>query len=99
MTHDELRKDPFVLELKTLGFEEELGGGGCIFLSRYVESGAYVYVTGSDGADMPDASDWMIGYYPPGHDGEELDFLFSSDTGADRDKTLADAIALLEARS
>lgn len=51
--------------LKALGFAAEHMGGGCEALSRYLPHGTQILVTASDGAEMPDAADWMIGVYAP----------------------------------
>lgn len=82
---------------KNAGFEIELGGGGCEFLSRYAENGAYVWITAAgDGVGMPSDDDWLIGFYPANWDGDEIDFIRSSDSGADLLESLAGAIARLD---
>ena len=65
--------------LNAMGFETELGGGGCTFLSLYLANGAYLWVTCSQGCGMPTATDWLVGAYPTGWDGEELDFIVYSE--------------------
>ena len=49
--------------LKAQGFEFETGGGGCQLLSRYMESGAFVWATCLDGGGLPETDNWMICAY------------------------------------
>jgi hypothetical protein len=41
----------------------ELGGGPCVFLSRYWADGSHIYVTCEGGGGMPSYSDWSVGAY------------------------------------
>lgn len=54
--------------LEPYGFEPEIGGGGCVILSQYLESGAFIWVTCLDGGGLPDADDWMVCAYGEGID-------------------------------
>lgn len=54
--------------LKDYGFERETGGGGCVILSRYMESGGYVWATCIDGGGLPEQSDWLVCAY-----GDDID--------------------------
>lgn len=57
-------------QLAALGFQSELGGGGCTFLSTY-RNGAAVWLTCEDGPDYPTPESWCVGVYPPpGPDGD-----------------------------
>lgn len=51
-------------KLAALGFSEELGGGGCVFLSTY-RNGAAVWLTCEDGPGYPTPDSWAVGVYPP----------------------------------
>lgn len=53
----------FYDKLAALGFSDELGGGGCVFLSTY-RNGAAVWLTGEDGG-YPTPNSWAVGVYPP----------------------------------
>jgi hypothetical protein len=49
--------------LKDQGFEREIGGGGCVILSRYMESGGFAWATDRLGGGLPEQSDWLICAY------------------------------------
>lgn len=55
-------------KLQGLGFAPEMGGGGCIHLSAYIEGAGHVWVTAGDGSGLPTADSWMVCPYPPGDD-------------------------------
>lgn len=62
--------------LKMSGFGEEVGGGGCLFLSRYFPNGAAIWATPCEGSGMPTDDDWLMGVY--GRDGDDMgDLLWS----------------------
>jgi hypothetical protein len=82
-------------ELAALGFESEVGGGGCLFLSTYRGGGA-VYLTSDGGGGMPSPESWMVGAYPPpGPDGEMPEALWtlSSDSACEADTGRARLLA------
>lgn len=68
-------------QLKSQGFENEVGGGGCVFLSRYFPNGAAIWVTGEGGPSMPSDDDWLMCVYGRRPDGDMSDALFSSASG------------------
>jgi hypothetical protein len=57
-------------DLRALGFDVEGGGAGVPFLSYYAPGAGHVLITGSDGADLPEDGEWMVGVYGPGDVGE-----------------------------
>jgi hypothetical protein len=60
------------------GFEPEHTGGGCHVLSRYLLSGAYVWVSDTHGCDVPTWEAWRVVAYPPGWDGGPDTALFDA---------------------
>lgn len=74
------------------GFEREIGGGGCVVLSRYFESGAFVWATCLDGGGLPETDNWTICAY--GDDIDEILFGLRSD---ENDNGLTIEQATLEA--
>lgn len=58
--------------LDPLGFRPEIGGGGSIFLSRYFDSGRYIWATGSEGQGVPALCDFLVCAYPPDDEGESV---------------------------
>jgi hypothetical protein len=55
-------------------------GGGCLTLERVEPSGCYVWLTGMDGASLPEQpDDWIVGAYDPGGDCEGLACLTPAD--------------------
>ena len=44
-------------------FRVEVGGGGCLFLSQYMEGGAFVWITCKDGGGLPDWGNWLVVAY------------------------------------
>lgn len=72
---------------KTLGFEPELTGGGCVALTRYWKSGSHVMLTDNGGLQMPESlNDWIVCVYPPEWDGEQIEW--------DKRSTDSDALPL-----
>ena len=55
-------------------FRVEVGGGGCFFLSRYIDGGGFVWITCKDGGGLPDWGNWMVVAYGADID----DLLFES---------------------
>lgn len=53
-------------------FRVEVGGGGCFFLSRYLDGGGFVWITCKDGGGLPDWGNWMVCAY--GADIDEIIF-------------------------
>jgi hypothetical protein len=45
------------------GFAVEVGGGGCLILSRYIDGGGFVWITCRDGGGLPDLNDWLVVAY------------------------------------
>lgn len=66
--------------LTGLGFTPEIGGGGSVFMSIYRADGSHIWITETQGCDMPTESDWMIGVYPPDWDGEQINYLYCEDS-------------------
>ena len=77
--------------LKDQGFEREIGGGGCVILSRYMESGAFIWATCLDGGGLPESDNWMICAY--GDDIGDIIFELRSDQNDD-DLSLTQVVAL-----
>ena len=44
-------------------FRVEVGGGGCLILSRYIDGGGFVWITCKDGGGLPDWGNWMVCAY------------------------------------
>jgi hypothetical protein len=53
-------------------FRVEVGGGGCLFLSRYIDGGGFVWITCKDGGGLPDYGNWLVVAY--GADVDEIIF-------------------------
>lgn len=66
-------------KLQALGFAPEMGGGGCVHLSAYIEAAGYVWITDGDGGGLPTPESWLVGVYGPNVDGGDL--LWSIGTG------------------
>lgn len=70
--------------LRAHGFEDELGGGGAVFLSRYwgeygPDGAAWsIWATCEEGQGMPTESDYCLGVYGPDKDHNEAVALFYS---------------------
>lgn len=58
--------------LEGLGFSQEVGGGGSVFMSRYYDSGRYIWATGYQGSDMPATDDFLLCVYPAEECGESI---------------------------
>lgn len=85
------------LWLASQHFEAEVGGGGAMFLSRYLPSGAYVWLTGGEGGfGMPRADSFCACAYPAGWDGEDplCDFRNDDDSPLGFRDAVARALAL-----
>lgn len=83
--------------LQAQGFEREIGGGGCVILSQYLESDAFVWATCLDGGGLPDPDNWMVCAY-----GDDIDaILFESRSDDESGLSLEQAIeqALSAARN
>jgi len=75
--------------LDAQGFQFETGGGGCQLLSRYMESGAFVWATCLDGGGLPDESNWMVCAY-----GDDIgDIIFEARSDDESGLTLERATA------
>lgn len=53
-------------------FRVEVGGGGCLLLSRYIDGGGFVWITCKDGGGLPDYGNWLVVAY--GADIDEILF-------------------------
>ena len=74
-----------------LGFSEEIGGGGALFLSDYSAPSAYVWLTcGGGGGGMPTDNSWSICTYAKDADGAEP--LFSAHSDDEGAPTAVDAL-------
>lgn len=51
------------LQARFNDFAVEIGGGGCLFLSRYIDGGGFVWITSRDGGGLPDLGDWLVVAY------------------------------------
>lgn len=72
--------------LEKQGFEFEIGGGGCLILSRYLENEAFVWATCVDGGGLPDSDNWLVCAY-----GDDIgDILYEA--SSESDITLQEAI-------
>jgi hypothetical protein len=71
--------------LRLAGFVYEFPG----YYQKPYASGALVGFSGSDGSGDPSPDDWMVCFYPPGWDGENLDYDIRSTSGG---STLTDAL-------
>ena len=58
----------FIDTLRSNGFEDETGGGGCTYLSLYYPRGTVIMATCSEGGGMPTVDDWWLGVHD--RDGE-----------------------------
>ena len=76
--------------LKRLNFSREHTGGGCMCMAFYGDERGHIWITGHDGVDLPTFANWMVGYYPPGWNGEPLAFDIRSSTDG---LTLKQAVA------
>jgi hypothetical protein len=73
--------------LEEQGFEFETGGGGCVILSRYLESGGFVWATCLDGGGLPETDNWHVCAY-----GDDIgDIIASARSDDERDATLEQA--------
>jgi hypothetical protein len=45
------------------GFEVEVGGGGCEYLTRYFPNGTSIMATCVEGGGMPTEGDWWLGVH------------------------------------
>lgn len=77
--------------LEAYGFEREIGGGGCVILSHYIDGGGFVWATCLDGGGLPDTVDWMVCAY--GDDIGDIIFELRSDQNDDR-LSLTQAVAM-----
>lgn len=77
-----MQKESMLEALKAFGFDDELTGGGCVCKSRYWHNGQYIWATDLGGLDQPGPGNWIIGYYPPGYDGEGLQHEWRSSDSA-----------------
>jgi hypothetical protein len=64
----------------------EVGGGGCLLLSRYFDGGGFVWVTDRDGGGLPDFNDWLVVAY-----GADIDHILY-ERGSGQGDSLSDAI-------
>lgn len=60
--------------LTAMGFREELGGGGEVFASLYLDNGWQINATGGQACGMPSEDDFCVCVYPQGWDGEPVPF-------------------------
>jgi hypothetical protein len=86
--------------LENHDFQPEMVGGGSFMLSRYMESGAYIWITGSCGDGLPEENDWLVVAYPAAFDGDYSTTLFELSSSDEGEASLFDAaqaaIELLE---
>lgn len=69
--------DRLIQSMLEQGFQREIGGGGCVVLSRYFETGAFVWATCLDGGGLPETDNWMVCAY--GDDIGDIIFELRSD--------------------
>jgi hypothetical protein len=72
------------------GFGLEQGGGGCVILSRYMESGACIWATCIDGGGLPESDNWMVCTY--GDDIGDILFEASSESDLTLEQTIDQAL-------
>lgn len=60
-------------------FRVEVGGGGCLILSRYIDGGGFVWITCRDGGGLPDWGNWMVCAYGV----DDYDVIFEMRHGQD----------------
>lgn len=90
---DNRESSPVPSPYAALGFDYEVGGGGCVYLTRYGTNGAYIMATCSDGGGMPEAGDYWLGIYPPESDGECALLIRNEDCDGGIGLALAAAVA------
>lgn len=79
--------------LENHDFQPEIVGGGSFMLSRYMESGAYIWITGSCGDGLPDQNDWLVVAYPADFDGDYSTVVFEASSEQYGDIPLIDVVA------
>lgn len=77
------------------GFAVEVGGGGCLILSRYIDGGGFVWITCSDGGGLPDLGDWLVVAY--GADIDEALFQRGGDGPQGLFEAIGEAVAAAKA--
>lgn len=84
-----------IMKLQPLGFGVEIGGGGSTFLSRYSDSGRYIWATCSGGGGgAPSPFDFAVCAYPPHDEGEAvLSIVDDPDDRSAPTMELVDAVA------
>ncbi len=86
--------------LENHDFQPEMIGGGNFILSRYMDDGAYIWASASDGMGTPEENDWLVVAYPCDFDGDYSATLFEISSSDEGDASLFDAaqaaIELLE---
>lgn len=90
----------YINQLEAQGFEKYHTGGGCMVMQKQMEkAGQYIWVSASDGGDLPCPDyGFMACLYPKDTEDDQLDPIaqFNSD---DDDISLADAIQWLIQRA
>ena len=77
------------------GFAVEVGGGGCLILSRYIDGGGFVWITCRDGGGLPDLNDWLVVAY--GADIDEEIFSSAGDGPQGLFEAIGEAVAAAKA--
>lgn len=72
--------------LAALGFERIHTGGGCHLVALELESGGFVWISSSDGCDVPESDDWLACAY-----GGDLDLILWQASSGDSELTLIEA--------
>ena len=80
--------------LEEQGFEREIGGGGCVILSRYLANEAFIWVTCIDGGGLPEQSDWLVCAY--GDDIDNILYEASSESNASLEQAIDRALIVAD---
>jgi hypothetical protein len=80
--------------LEAEGFEREIGGGGCVILSRYLANEAFIWVTCIDGGGLPEADNWMVCTY--GNDIGDILYEASSESNLTLEQAIDKALIVAD---
>ena len=86
--------DRLLQALQDEGFEREIGGGGCVILSRYLANEAFIWITCIDGGGLPESDNWMICTY--GDDIGDILYEASSESGLTIEQAIDKALIVAD---
>ena len=86
--------DRLLQALEDEGFEREIGGGGCVILSRYLANEAFIWITCIDGGGLPESDNWMICTY--GDDIGDILYEASSESGITIEQAIDKALIVAD---